>query len=387
MRIGAILLAAGLAAGCAATTVDLPYYWQSAVGQVSVLQRARPIGDLLADPALDERLRPRLRRVQEIRSFASRELGLPDNGSYTRYADLGRPFVVWNVFATPELSMQMKQWCFPVAGCVTYRGYFERDAAERHAAELRTQGWEAYVAGVPAYSTLGWFDDPVLNTFVHAPDGELARLIFHELAHQVLYVKGDSAFNESFATAVEEVAVERWLDAGGDPAVRAAYDRFAERRRAFVALLVRHRDELAAIYAGDATDEEKRAGKQAVLASLQQGYRTLKAGWGGWAGYDRWFAQPLTNAHLASVATYHELVPGFRRLLDEAGGELPRFFERSRELAALPQAERRRKLGAWCAPCGSVRVAVAEAAGDRGFQLAQQGVELMLLVAGEPAEQ
>ena len=346
MRIGAILLAAALAAGCAATTVDLPYYWQSAVGQVSLLQRARPIGELLADPALDERLRPKLRRVQEIRSFASRELGLPDNGSYTRYADLGRPFVVWNVFATPELSMQMKQWCFPVAGCVTYRGYFDREAAERHAAELRSQGWEAYVAGVPAYSTLGWFDDPVLNTFVHRPDGELARLIFHELAHQVLYVKGDSAFNESFATAVEEAAVERWLDAEGNPAVREAYRRFAERRRAFVALLVRHRDALAAVYEGDASDDEKRAGKQAVLASLQEGYRALKAGWGGWAGYDRWFAQPLTNAHLASVATYHELVPGFRRLLDEAGGELPRFFGRARELAALPAAERRALLAA-----------------------------------------
>ena len=341
MRTGAILLVAGVAAGCAATTVDLPYYWQSAVRQVSLLQRARPIDELLADAALDERLRPKLRRVREIRSFASRELGLPDNGSYTRYADLGRPFVVWNVFATPELSMQMKQWCFPVAGCVTYRGYFGRDAAERHAAELRSQGWEAYVAGVPAYSTLGWFDDPVLNTFVHAPDGELARLIFHELAHQVLYVKGDSAFNESFATAVEEVAVERWLDADGDPSVREAYRRHAQRRRDFVALLVRHRDELAAVYAGDATDDEKRAGKQAVLASLQEGYRALKAGWGGWAGYDRWFAQPLTNAHLASVATYHELVPGFRRLLEQAGGDLPRFFGRARELAALPPAERR----------------------------------------------
>ena len=346
MRIGAILAAAALAAGCAATTVDLPYYWQSAVGQVSLLQRAQPIDALLADPGLDARLRPKLERVQQIRAFASRELGLPDNGSYTRYADLGRPFVVWNVFATPELSMALRQWCFPVAGCVTYRGFFDREAAERHAAGLREQGWEAYVAGVPAYSTLGWFDDPVLNTFVHAPDGELARLIFHELAHQVLYLKGDSAFNESFATAVEEVAVERWLDAQGDPALRDAYRRFAERRRAFVGLLARHRDALAAVYAAEASDEDKRAGKQAVLASLQQDYRALKAGWGGWSGYDRWFAQPLTNAHLASVATYHEWVPGFRRLLEEANGDLPRFFARAREIAALDAAERRSLLGA-----------------------------------------
>jgi predicted aminopeptidase len=339
-----VLGAAVLAAGCAASAVDLPYYWQSAMGQVSLMQRARPIDELLGAGELDARLRPKLERVREIRAFASRELGLPDNGSYTRYADLGRPFVVWNVFATPELSMQLKQWCFPVAGCVTYRGYFEREAAEAHAAQLRAQGWEAYVAGVPAYSTLGWFDDPVLNTFVHYPDGELARLIFHELAHQVLYVKGDSAFNESFATAVEEAGVERWLSALDDPAVEAAYRRFAQRRQAFVALLQRHKAALEAVYAGAGSDDERRAGKRAVFESLQDEYRALKAGWGGYAGYDRWFAQSLTNAHLASVSTYHALVPGFRRLLAQAGGDLPRFFGLARELAALRADERSRLL-------------------------------------------
>lgn len=345
LALAALLLAAALGAGCAAGVVDLPYYWQSARGQVSLLQQARPIDALLQDEQLDQRLRPKLQRVLEIRAFASRELGLPDNGSYTRYADLGRPFVVWNVFATPELSMQLRQWCFPVAGCVTYRGYFDREAAEAHARRLREQGWEAYVAGVPAYSTLGWFDDPVLNTFVHAPDGELARLIFHELAHQVLYVKGDTVFNESFATAVEQIGVERWLASLGDPAVESQYRVFADRRRAFVALLARHKSALEAVYAGEGDDVAKRAGKQAVFDALQAEYRELRASWGGFAGYDRWFAQPLTNAHLASVAAYHALVPGFRRLLDEVEGDLPRFFAQARKLAAMELAERHRSLG------------------------------------------
>ncbi len=343
-RIALALGAGVLAAGCAASAIDLPYYWQSALGQASVLQRARPIGALLASDELDARLRPKLERVREIRAFASRALSLPENRSYTRYADLGRPFVVWNVFAAPELSMQLKQWCFPVAGCVSYRGYFEREAAERHAQKLRAQGWEAYVVGVAAYSTLGWFDDPVLNTFVHYPDAELARLIFHELAHQVLYVQGDSAFNESFATAVEEAGVERWLAALDDAAVEGAYRVFAQRRASFVGLLQRHKAALEAVYAGDASDEDKRAGKRAVLDSLRHDYQALRASWAGYPGYDRWFAQPLTNAHLASVSAYHALVPGFRRLLGQAGGDLPRFFRLARELADLPAEERLRLL-------------------------------------------
>ena len=350
-RVGALVLAAALAAGCAATSVDLPYYWQSAVGQVSLMQRDRPIDALLEGGAVDDRLRPKLARVLEIRAFASTELGLPDNGSYTRYADLGRPFVVWNVFATPELSLKLRQWCFPVAGCVSYRGYFDREEAERHARDLRAQGWETYVAGVPAYSTLGWFDDPVLNTFVHYPDGELARLIFHELAHQVLYVKGDSTFNESFATAVEEAGVERWLATVDDPAVASAYRQFAERRRAFVALRARHKAALDAVYAAGGPEDAQREGKRAVLAALQAEYRSLKAAWAGYAGYDRWFAQPLTNAHLASVSAYHALVPAFRRLLAEEGGDLPRFFVRVRALSELSTEERHRRLaGAEAAP-------------------------------------
>ena len=326
-------------AGCA-LTADVPYYWQSARGQFSLLSLARPVDDWLADPGTDPRLRRRLELARDVRRYASRELGLPDNRSYTRYAELGRPFVIWNVFAAPALSLELKQWCFPVAGCVTYRGYFDRDAAETHAAELRAQGWETYVAGVPAYSTLGWFDDPLLSTFIHYPEAELARLIFHELAHQVVYLKGDSAFNESFATAVEEAGVQRWLHAQGDSAMHARYAEFAQRRRQFVELLRRNRIRLEQVYRQSGSVEERLSAKQAVFAELRREYEQLKLAWGGFAGYDRWFAQPLGNAHLASVATYTVWVPGFRRLLAASGGDLPRFFEAVGRLAEQPAAQR-----------------------------------------------
>jgi len=330
--------------GCDAEAFDLSYYLQSVQGHFAVLNRARPIDEVLADSATDPGVAAKLRAVEQIREFASRELALPANGSFSRYADIGRPFVVWNVFAAPALSLKLKRWCFPVAGCVSYRGYFDRVDAERFAQSLADDGWEVRVAGVPAYSTLGWFDDPVLNTFIRYPEGELARLIFHELAHQVVYVKGDSTFNESFATAVEEAGVERWLASRSDPAAEAAYRKFAQRRAQFLDLLRRHRSRLEAVYASGADDEAKRAGKAEVFASLRADYEALKASWDGYRGYDRWFAQPLGNAHLASVATYTALVPGFRRLLREQGGDMRRFFDAARRLAQQDKEERDRAL-------------------------------------------
>ena len=342
-RVLAVAALAALA-GCASGVSDLGYYWQSARGQFALMARARPIGQVLADPGLDPGLRSRLERAVEIREFAAQELGLPDNGSYTRYADLGRPYVVWNVFATRELSLELRQWCFPVAGCVGYRGWFDREAAEREAATLRAQGWDAFVAGVPAYSTLGWFDDPVLSTFVRFPEGELARLVFHELAHQVVYVKGDTTFNESFATAVEQAGMRRWLDDRADPAVEREYREFSGRRREFVALLLRHRDLLEGVYRAGGSVEELRARKAAVFDSLRREYANLKTGWGGFSGYDRWFAQDLTNAHLASVSAYHALVPAFERRLAAHGGDLRRFYSDVRALASLPTESRRQAL-------------------------------------------
>jgi predicted aminopeptidase len=336
-RIVLSSLAALLVGGCA--TVE--YYSQAVRGHLDVMQRARPIDEVIADPASPQALRARLVKASEIRAFAVQELGLPDNGSYRGYVDLGRPFVVWNVFAAPALSVEPVQSCFPIAGCVTYRGYYSQSAALAHAAELEASGLDAYVGGVPAYSTLGWFDDPVLSTFVRYPDAELARLIFHELAHQVLYVKDDTVFNESFATAVELAGVERWLAAHASDAERRVFETYQMQRRDFLALLLEYRGRLAAAYATDASDTRKRAQKAALLASLQSDYERLKVErWDGFAGYDRFFANGVNNANLASVAAYTELVPAFSALLAREGGDLPRFYAAARALAQLPRAER-----------------------------------------------
>jgi predicted aminopeptidase len=326
-----------LLGGCA--TVE--YYSQAVLGHFDVMQRARPIDEVIADPSAPDALRARLEKVREIRAFAVEELGLPDNGAYRGYADLGRPYVVWNVFAAPPLSVEPVQSCFPVAGCVSYRGYYSHAAAVAHAAELGARGFDTYVGGVPAYSTLGWFDDPVLSTFVRYPETELARLIFHELAHHVVYVKDDTAFNESFATAVELAGVERWLARRATESERRVFEAYQRQRRDFLALLLEYRGRLADAYAGDAPDEEKRAQKAAILAALHADYERMKAErWGGFAGYDRFFASGVNNANLASVAAYTELVPAFHALLAREGGDLPRFYAAAKSLAKLPRAER-----------------------------------------------
>lgn len=346
----AALLALSLLSGCAAWNDGPGYYLQSIAGHLSLMSRARPIASVVDDPHTSPALRKRLEDVLAIRAFASDDLGLPRNGSYTGYADLGRPFVVWSVFATLELSMRLKQWCFPFVGCVAYRGYYDRDDAERFAQRLRDEGLDVVVRGVPAYSTLGWFDDPVLNTFIGYPEAEVARLIFHELAHQELYVKGDTTFNESFATTVEREGVRRWLVAveerTHDTKLSDEWETFDMRRRQFLALLQRHRAALEALYASPEPDDAKRAGKREIFAQLGRDYEALKRSWGGFAGYDRFFAQPLTNAHLASIATYNDLVPAFRALLRREGGDLPAFYAAVRRIGKLPKGERSAALGA-----------------------------------------
>ena len=341
-RGGIVVVLATLVAGCAHMG-EVGYYAQAAHGQFSLLSEARPIDDWLDDPGTPEKLKVKLRKVREIRQFAAAELGLPDNDSYKKYADLKRPFVSWNVVATPELSMKPTQWCFPVAGCVNYRGYYDKGDAQSYAQILRAQGMDVQVAGVPAYSTLGWFNDPILSTFIQYPDGELARLVFHELAHQVVYAQDDSQFNESFATAVEEVGVERWMAVHGDDRMRQAYVAYEERKRDFLALLLTYRKELENNYARAASDTDKRLQKRVIFQSMQEEYQQLKKTWGGYAGYDRWFAEPLSNAHLASVATYHDFVPAFRALLDQQK-TFPRFYAAVQNLSILDKSVRHRQL-------------------------------------------
>lgn len=355
---GALLAVVGLggAAFTLAACSSVGYYSQSIEGHLEILHAARPIDDWLDDPATPEALRHRLERVRAMRSFAVHELGLPDNRSYTTYADLKRPFAVWSVFATPQLSLQLKHWCFPVVGCVAYRGYYSKSDADRYAAVLRESGDDVYVGGVPAYSTLGYTTDPVLSTFIGFPEGEVARLIFHELAHQVVYVPGDTTFNESFAVAVEEEGVKRWFAARGggasseNGASARAYRQLVARKRAFVALLARHRAALESIYANHIPIAAKRSAKRDEFAALHADYEAMKrepsSPLYGFTGYDRYFAQALNNANLAAVATYTQRVSAFAALLAEAGGDLPRFYQAVRELAQRPVAERNARLDA-----------------------------------------
>jgi predicted aminopeptidase len=334
--VAALLLVVASAAGCS----SVGYYFQAVNGQMELARKARPIPDVISDPGTTAELKARLGQITQMRDFASQELHLPNNGSYRRYADIGRPFVVWNVFAAPEFSVKARQWCFPFAGCVDYKGYFSKSGAEQLAGESRAQHYDVFVGGVPAYSTLGWFDDPVLNTFVRYPDAEIAGLMFHELAHQLLYVKGDSTFNESFAVTVERTGVERWLAAYGTEAQQRELVQERSRHQAFVELVVKYRARLEELYGERLDPEAMRARKQEILSQMVAEYGRLRQSWGGFAGYDGWFEQPLNNAQLASVAIYTQLVPAFERILRNNGGDLQRFYAEVKRLAALPKQQR-----------------------------------------------
>lgn len=329
-----------LAAGC----TSLGYYLQSVEGQLTLLQSRQEISDLLADPATPEPLKKRLETTLKIRDFASTELKLPDNQSYRSYADLRRPYVVWNVFATKEFSIKPEQWCFPIAGCVGYRGYFSKAGADNFAEEMRAQGDDVFVGGVPAYSTLGWFNDPVLNTFVNYSDYEIARLIFHELAHQIMYVQNDTEFNESFAVAVETEGIRRWLERFGDEKMRAAFAVAQERRSQFAKLVIARRHALGELYAEKIPAAEMRKRKAAMFEALTQDYAKLKQSWGGYAGYDRFLDDP-NNAKLASFSFYNRLVPEFLALLAKLDGDLPAFYAEVKRLAQLSKPARYRALG------------------------------------------
>lgn len=327
-----LALTAAAAGGC--------YLIESAAGQLSLMSKREPIARVLDNPRTAPALRAQLQEVTSIRDFASHDLGLPDNGSYRSYADVGRPYVVWNVVAAPEFSVDAKEWCFPVVGCVDYRGYFAEHKARIFADKMRTRGFDVTVSGVAAYSTLGHFDDPILNTMVEWSDVDLAAIVFHELTHQFLYVAGDAPFNEALATTVEEEGVRRWLIARGRDADLSQHRLQQERYLQVIDLLRRTRAELRALYASGADVASMRERKRASLANMRASYAVLKAGWGGHAPLESWFGGEINNAHLASIATYYDCVPGFERELAAAQGDLKLFFRRVREIAKLDQAAR-----------------------------------------------
>lgn len=321
----------------------LAYYWQSISGQLSVMEQARPIDDWLKDQHTPEKLKRRLQMVQQARRYAVQELALPDNDSYRKYADLKRPYVVWNVVATPELSLQPIQSCFPITGCLAYRGYFHKQDAMHYAHKLLKQGNDVYVGGIPAYSTLGWFNDPLLNTMMHWQDYDLVGMLFHELAHQKVYVKNDTRFNEAYAMTVEQEGLSRWMNARGQPQEYKKYLQDRKRYAAFVHMILKARNRLEKLYASKRSPGEKRLGKKHILRGLQQHYRHFRHKW-HYSGYDKWMFSGVNNAKIISIATYHDLVPAFRAVLKSVHGDFTRFHAAVKRLARLPKKERHAQL-------------------------------------------
>ena len=329
------LAAAGVLAlsGCS----QIGYLWQAALGQSELLTLTRPIPEVIADPATPAEVRRQLTLIQDVRRYAVTALGLPDNRTFTGYSDLKRPYLVWNVFAAPPLGSTLRTYCFPVAGCVPYRGYFSQAAAEAEAARLRSEGDDVYLGGVSAYSTLGRFADPIPSTMLRSGDDTLIRTVIHELAHQVVYAPSDTAFNESFAVAVESAGALRYAAARGLPAPDATLSRTRFAR--INALLLDARRRLGELYAGSGSDAEKRRGKAEILDETRQAYANIRAEWNGYSGYDAWFsAEPngLNNALLGSLAAYADHVPAFLSLLERLGGNFPAFYAAVKTCAARP---------------------------------------------------
>lgn len=342
MDITSIARSLGAAAALAAAALALAgcYELQAACGQLALSVRQRPIDAVIVDPATAPALRAQLAKVSGMRDFASRTLALPENSSYRKYVDVGPDAVVWNVYATAEFSVEPRRWCFPLVGCVPYRGYFSAARARRFAAELHRQGYDVTVQGAAAYSTLGYFADPVLSTMLGWSDAELAGIIFHELTHQLVYAPGDAPFNEALAGLVEQEGVRRWLIAQGREEELAAHLRTRERDLAVTRLMLQARQRLAQLYASGDEPATLRAGKAGIFADLRQDYERLREGWGGYAGYDRTFAAALNNASLLPVATYDQCLPALRRELDAVHGDLRAFYARARELKELPAPQR-----------------------------------------------
>ena len=340
MRLLSILLVSVFFSGCA----ELQYYGHAFSGQLEVVSKRRPIQEVIEDPVTKPAVAEKLKYVERAHDFAIRDLYLPDSDSFRSYSDLERDYVLWNVFATPELSLQTKQWCYPFFGCLGYRSYFSKAYAETIAVELEDAGWDVHIAASPAYSTRGFFSDPVYNPMLRYDDLTLAGILFHELAHEKIYFKNDSELNESFAVAVQDEGVRRWLAYEQRPQYYSEYIISQQRDKQFVTLLLKYRNELEALYQSEQTDVVKRTQKRQILKSLRKAYFALRKEWNGYTGFDHWFNKPLNNARLAPVGTYQGHVAAFNKLLEKHNGYLPEFYEQVEAISELPVDERRLKI-------------------------------------------
>ncbi len=338
----AVLSSCVLFSGCS----SLRYYSQSVRGHFEVMQNRQVIDALVNDDTTDAVTRDKLSYVQQLLDFARNELHLPDNGSYASYSDIKRDFVIWNVFATPELSLQPKTWCYWLVGCLAYRGYYAKQDAHRLAQQLKATNHDVFVGGVAAYSTLGWFRDPVLNTMLRWDKLYLAKVILHELAHQKLYVRHDTEFNEAFAETVAIAGLRRWLVYRQD---HSALDRQIETDgydQAFAQLVIQYKNQLEQLYASNLALRQKRQQKKTILESFRQEYFTIRKKWVDYDAYDNWVMEDLNNAKLAAVSTYRQLVPDFMRKLQQSENNLPHFYTAMSALAKCSIDQRRQLLQA-----------------------------------------
>ena len=326
---------------------SIRYYGQAIQGQYQILSKRQAISEVIADPGIPATLRKRLDYILDVREFAKNELHLPVKNHYHSYVELQRPYVAWNVFATPEFSLEPKTWCYPVVGCAAYRGYFSEKNAYQYAGVLKKEGYDVYVGGVTAYSTLGWFDDPVLSTFIQLSEKRTAALIFHELAHQVVYLKDDTAFNESFATSVEQEGLKRWQNASGDPQNYREYLQIFNRQQQFVRLIVKYRRQLEGLYQSHLTELQKRKKKAHIFADLRHEFNRLKVEQSELSVYNAWINKPLNNAQIVSVASYHDFVPAFHAMIKENDEDLHRFYKACLNLGQKKKEERHRILNTY----------------------------------------
>lgn len=333
-----LLICSSLLSGC-----DAPYYWQAVHGHWDLMQRKQSITEVLESDSTPPDTKAALTYLLQAREFALQELQLEDNSSYLEYVELERDYVTWNVFATPQLSMQNHTWCYPIAGCVSYRGYFAKQDAEQYAEELQREGFDTYVGGVGAYSTLGWFSDPVLSTFLERGKLSLAALLFHELAHQVLYVQDDSVFNESFASAVESILLQKWVLQQDLQSSWTAYQTAAQRQQDFIQLILENKAKRNQLFESERSEDEKLKQKQELVEELKSDYAKFKESW-GYSGYDQWFASGLNNAQISTVATYNELKPGFAALYQQSDHKLSAFFAACAALADQEKDQRHQHL-------------------------------------------
>jgi predicted aminopeptidase len=334
----ACLVLAVILSGCE----EVGYYRQAIAGEYQILAHEKPIAKLIDDPATPPKLKSQFEKVLKLRQFAKQELKEPADKLYVKYTDVHRPYVVWNVNVASPLSFESKTWWFLVVGRASYRGYFNESAARRYAEQWKKRGWDVYVDGIQTYSTLGWFRDPLLNTFIYEREADLADIIFHELGHRRLFVAGDTDFNEAFATTVAAEGVRRWYKSGHDPKEYELY--LTERRQEndFVKLVLASRDQLQAVYSNDALpDIEKLRRKAEIIGELRGNYAKLKTRWGvKKSGYDGWFSEPINNAKLNTIAAYYELEPGFQAVLRAQGGDMEKFYDAISKLAKMPLDKR-----------------------------------------------